>query len=57
VPYLGIGARVEFGSNSDRGAGTVSYPSPSNNCNECDNCGTATATVWGIWIRGGLSFN
>jgi len=66
VPYLGIGARVEFGSNSpgDNNGGVAVVNNSnngaccSNNNNDCcGGCGTCTATVWGIWIKGGLSFN
>ncbi len=70
VPYLGIGARVEFGSN---GAGsacnntnvvtpTTTTANMLTNCNSscnnsCSGCGTCSVTKWGIWIQGGLSFN
>jgi len=71
VPYLGIGARVEFGSNGGNSNcnsncnvnnNVVNNTGCNNSCNNscnnnCDGCGTCTATVWGIWIRGGLSFN
>jgi hypothetical protein len=60
VPYLGIGARVEFGSNGsgNNNNTTVTTTTTTNNCNnDCNNCDTCTATVWGIWIKGGLSFN
>jgi hypothetical protein len=64
VPYLGIGARVEFGSNSDSNVNGAVNATPinitTNNSNSdnacCGNCGTCTASVWGIWIRGGASF-
>ncbi len=63
VPYLGIGARVEFGShNSNNTVSTTPVVANTNSCNNscdnsCDNCDTCTATVWGIWIKGGVSFN
>jgi hypothetical protein len=57
VPYLGIGGRVEFGMNSENCVNVNPTVNNCNSCNECENCGTCTPTVWGVWIRGGLSFN
>lgn len=59
VPYLGIGARVEFGQNSETPVNNVNATPINNNPNSncCDSCGTCTATVWGLWIKGGISFN
>lgn len=59
VPYLGIGARVEFGSNnSGQTLTNTNVTTTNNNCdNDCDNCDTCSVTKWGIWIQGGLSFN
>ena len=61
VPYLGIGARVEFGSNgsgNNNNTAVTTTTTTLNSCdNDCNNCDTCTATVWGIWIKGGLSFN
>ncbi len=48
VPYVGLGARIEFGYNDENGTNT--------SWGSCSSCGTATATVWGIWVKTGLSF-
>lgn len=64
VPYLGIGAEVEFGQNN------------SDNCNSCEsscerkscdsNCGDddlngdcfrCSLSQWGVWLKAGLQFN
>lgn len=49
TPYLGVGAMVEFGTNS-------SNCDSSDDCSD-NNCSTATASYWGVWVKGGLSFN
>jgi hypothetical protein len=65
VPYVGIGARIEFGSTSDSNvtnnvnAIPLNLVTNANGGNICcgNSCGTCTASVWGVWIRGGVSFN
>jgi len=44
IPYLGIGGEVEFGQQkkrSNRG---------------CDICPTCSLSQWGVWLKGGFSF-
>lgn len=48
IPYVGIGARIEFGYNDENGTNTA--------LGSCSSCGTATATVWALWFKAGLSF-
>lgn len=52
VPYVGIGAEVEFGRHSGNN-------SDDNNSSDIDDASSLTCALsqWGIWIKGGLSFN
>jgi hypothetical protein len=49
-PFLGVGALAEFGQNSD---------CCGNDCNDdCGNdCMTCTPSYWGVWVKGGVSFD
>ncbi len=49
TPYLGMGAMVEFGTHS-------SNCDSSDDCSD-NNCSTATASYWGVWVKGGISFS
>ncbi len=55
MPYLGIGARVEFGNNSE--GGTLVNTTPPAADSDCGSCGTCSVSKWGVWIQGGVSFN
>jgi hypothetical protein len=50
IPYLGIGAEVEFGGGK-KCCG-------SDNCREksCSGCKNTAISQWGIWLKGGASF-
>ena len=70
VPYLGVGAKVEFaGNNCDNNNcgslnscstnGCLTNGCSTNGCfDDCnDNCKRCGLTQWGVWIKGGVSFN
>lgn len=71
-PYLGFGFEIEFAQNDDcgschcrtsRNATRTCATQPSACCikdNQCfneDTCKTAALSQWGIWVKGGFSFN
>lgn len=45
-PYIGIGAMVEIGSTSDGCCQDL-----------CTGCTRCTASYWGVWLKGGASFD
>jgi hypothetical protein len=61
VPYLGVGFEAEFGTNSGDDCGDCN----DNECGNCDsdcdnvqgNCVKCSLSQWGVWIKGGVSFN
>jgi hypothetical protein len=56
TPYLGIGGEVEFSgcSTCNNSCNKMSKKS----CNSCgDSCFCCVPNQWGIWLKGGLSFN
>lgn len=72
MPYLGIGAEVEFGQRDDCCYTPCKFSkTPTKSCspslasccikdNQCfgqADCKTISLSQWGIWIKGGLSFN
>ena len=69
VPFLGIGGEVEFAQdtdcccnncNNDCNNSTTSSLNCNNNCsNDCNDCCTKRGGIsqWGIWLKGGLSFD
>ena len=73
TPYLGIGGEVEFGQRDDycfapcsalaRSSNTpctsnvVSGCPQDNQCFDPSDCKTISLSQWGIWIKGGISFN
>ncbi|MCX5922160.1 MAG: hypothetical protein NTX86_02435 [Candidatus Dependentiae bacterium] len=81
VPYVGIGAEVEFGSSScgkSCNPAPTPCPSSSSDCktsckssssdckttcassssdNKCHPCSPCSLSQWGIWIKGGVTFN
>lgn len=75
VPYLGVGAEVEFGHRDNRCCTRSSVCAPDscnntnttvntscnkNNCNtSCKNnscCKSVSVSQWGVWVKGGVSF-
>lgn len=55
VPYLGVGAMAEFGKHegSNCNTGTTTTTS-SSSCSSCLDC---AVSQWGVWVKGGISFN
>jgi hypothetical protein len=57
IPYLGIGGFAEFGSTKPRGNNSLSSTT-TNSCNDdCNNCPNCALSQWGVWVKGGVSFN
>ena len=64
TPYLGIGGEAEFGarnkcndaSNASCHTGCHSTKHDSSNCSKSD-CTKFAFSQWGIWLKGGFSFN
>jgi hypothetical protein len=71
TPYLGVGAEVEFAMkdnscetslcnrnpcSSTCTAGSCTPSTTCYNCNESD-CRRCALSQWGVWIKGGVSFN
>lgn len=48
-PYLGVGAMVEFGSHNN-----CCDTDFDDDCNSCLSCGPS---YWGVWVKGGVSFD
>jgi hypothetical protein len=48
IPYIGVGGKAEFFSTR-----ALSCQSSCNTC-ECQRCGVSE---WGVWIKGGVSYN
>ncbi len=67
TPYLGIGGEAEFGShfnncndNCHKPCATTSSTSCNTSCHNGDsnnNCAKFALSQWGIWVKGGVSFN
>lgn len=73
VPYLGLGGQVEFGHRDSRccqascnaGCGcTTSCNACQNSCSTCETCCPRNCKgrdvglwQWGVWLKGGISFN
>jgi hypothetical protein len=71
IPYFGIGFEAEFGSSEHNDCDDDCSASCSNNCttgcsascsSDCNNslqgeCLKCNLSQWGVWIKGGLSFN
>lgn len=48
-PYVGVGAMVEFGSTDD---------CCDTSCDtDCDDCMKCAPSYWGVWVKGGVSFD
>lgn len=66
IPYLGVGAFVEFGSPFSpckngcvQSSSSVSSCLPVidvGSCNSSSSCATCSLSQWGLWIKGGFSF-
>lgn len=70
IPYLGIGGFAEFGSNNcnsncdtscNTSCTTTTACATTTACgtSDCDNggCRSCALSQWGIWLKGGVSFN
>lgn len=69
TPYIGAGAEIEFAQNSDHcdepcttnpcSSACDNTCSPQTTCFTCeeDNCQKCALSQWGVWIKGGISFN
>lgn len=70
TPYLGVGAKVEWAKGKsdscDTGCPTTTTSCPTTtSCDPCDiscntDCGSCTRcslSEWGVWVKGGFSFN
>lgn len=65
IPYLGVGGFAEFGSN--QGCNDSCDSSPTFECGTCDNtscqpaccspCIKTSLSQWGVWLKGGLTYN
>ncbi len=49
IPYVGVGGEVEFGQN-DSDTKTTDNTS-------CDSCLRCSLSKWGLWLKGGVSFD
>ncbi len=57
TPYFGFGGEVEFGSNSSADCGPI-VPIIQEPCTKCcDDCETCSLSQWGVWVKGGFTFN
>lgn len=72
IPYCGVGGKVEFaqscGSCDNRSCQNLECPTTNVNCGttsgcdtecktSCSSCKSCALSEWGIWIKGGISFN
>lgn len=56
IPYVGFGADVEFGSRKHSNDTSCSTQTSTNSCSS-SSCSRCAVSQWGVWIKGGLSFN
>ena len=57
TPYLTLGAEAEFGDNKSGCKTNCNAVSPSN-CNfQSGDCSKCAPNQWGVWIKGGISFD
>lgn len=58
TPYLGIGGEVEFGKQGCNNTSpiTAQVP-PSGNTGCCGECIECSTCFWGVWLKGGFTFN
>jgi len=56
VPYLGVGASAEFGSNDSRDR-DKDCDTDGSVCGKDSSCLRCSASQWGVWLKGGISFD
>lgn len=54
TPYLGIGGEVEFGKQGNYNNSPIKSSCNTKCCDETVECGTC---FWGVWLKGGFTFN
>lgn len=54
IPYVGIGAKAEFGQHN---GGNSDCGSDSSSACSSNGCNTTAVSQWGVWLKAGLSFN
>jgi hypothetical protein len=54
VPFIGVGAEVEFGRRHDVNATTTTTTTTTSTTSGSINC---ALSQWGVWLKGGISFN
>jgi hypothetical protein len=54
TPYLGIGGEVEFGKQGSCNNGPIVSSCNTKCCDETIECNTC---FWGVWLKGGFTFN
>lgn len=58
TPYLGIGGEAEFGNQGCKDTSRiVAQVPPSGNNGCCGECIECTTSFWGVWVKGGFTFN
>ena len=57
TPYLGVGGEVEFGAHSNCKAKTCRTQCRLNCIADNSNCNKFALSQWGVWLKGGVSFN
>jgi len=70
TPYLGVGAEIEFAQDEKKcdrkdfcdlipcpGSEQTTNCTTTSSCTSCDDCLRCTVSQWGVWIKGGFSFN
>jgi hypothetical protein len=69
TPYIGVGGEVEFSNDKSNchnescdvsacaPCNATSCPTMASSCNRSSECQRCSLTQWGIWIKGGISFN
>jgi hypothetical protein len=58
TPYLGIGGEVELGKNGcDDRSPIIAQVPPSGNTKCCGECIESSTCFWGVWVKGGFTFN
>jgi len=60
APFLGVGGSVEFGQNSAGSSGACKTDCNDSSCapaNLIGDCAKCAVSQWGIWLKGGITFN